>query len=154
MSDILKKLRDEECRKVFDQLDEDGDGKITTADLRASLKSAGLDPDDEDIKDIFPDLVNDKHGTVDFKEFQARTQIQVSESTEDGPAKNIFKKFDEDGDGFLTKSELRKALENLISELSDDVFDGIMEVADINKDGNVDFARFNMIVKGMATSGD
>ncbi|KAJ2820394.1 hypothetical protein FBU31_005239 [Coemansia sp. 'formosensis'] len=137
-----------EYREAFDQLDEDGDGKITAADLKAMLKSVGQNPSDEDIQDMFKELDDDGCGTMDFEEFLAQIQTQATECNEDDVAKENFKTFDENGDGFITKSELRKALDKFGMKPSDEDINEMMANADTNKDGHIDFKEFVKITKG------
>ncbi|KAJ2817468.1 hypothetical protein GGI24_005388 [Coemansia furcata] len=137
-----------EYREAFDQLDKDGDGKITAADLKAMLKSVGQNPSDEDIQDMFKELDEDGCGTMDFEEFLAQIQTQAAECNEDDVAKENFKTFDENGDGFITKSELRKALDKFGMKPSDEDINEMMANADTNKDGHIDFKEFVKITKG------
>ncbi|KAJ2811529.1 hypothetical protein H4S07_002005, partial [Coemansia furcata] len=59
-----------------------------------------------------------------------------------------FKTFDENGDGFITKSELRKALDKFGMKPSDEDINEMMANADTNKDGHIDFKEFVKITKG------
>ena len=56
--------------------------------------------------------------------------------------KAAFQQMDANGDGFVTKDELKTMLSSLGEPVEDSVVDEMMAVADINGDGKVDFNEF------------
>ncbi len=56
----------------------------------------------------------------------------------------ICKSFDKNGDGMITKKELRQAFSK--AEMSDKEIDELMKSADANKDGKVNYAGINYIM--------
>ena len=67
---------------------------------------------------------------------------------EDDPAvlQEAFRLFDEDGSGTITKEELRKTLDDIMSgtgeKLEDDEIDQIIKEADRDGDGNISCEEF------------
>ena len=55
---------------------------------------------------------------------------------------DIFKKFDEDGNGFISSIEFRNAIRKLNLGLSSREIDLIMKRVDTNGDGNIDWKEF------------
>ena len=55
---------------------------------------------------------------------------------------DIFKKFDEDGNGFISSIEFRNAIRKLNLGLSSREIDMIMKRVDTNGDGNIDWKEF------------
>ena len=56
-----------------------------------------------------------------------------------------FDQIDKNKDGFLTKQELRGILEGVgqsISEIDEEKIDEMIQIADLNGDGKVDFNEF------------
>lgn len=53
--------------------------------------------------------------------------------------KQVFKMFDLNNDGLITKEELRTGLLKLGEKLSEAEVDALMEDADIDGDGNIDY---------------
>ena len=49
---------------------------------------------------------------------------------------------DENGDGFITKDELKKMLSSLGEPVEDSVVNEMIAVADTNGDGKIDFNEF------------
>ena len=48
--------------------------------------------------------------------------------------------FDHNGDGYISKLELHKTMNELGIELSREDLDAMMDEADVNKDGRIDYA--------------
>lgn len=53
--------------------------------------------------------------------------------------KKSFKKFDKDGDGFVTFEELKSGLKGMGTRMSDGEVQCYFEEADIDKDGKIDY---------------
>lgn len=53
--------------------------------------------------------------------------------------KEAFKVFDMDGNGFISRQELRCVMTNLGEKLSDEEIDEMIREADSNGDGQVDY---------------
>lgn len=53
--------------------------------------------------------------------------------------KTSFKKFDKDGDGFVTFEELKSGLKGMGTRMSDGEVQSYFEEADIDKDGKIDY---------------
>ena len=56
--------------------------------------------------------------------------------------KKAFAVMDANGDGVVTKEELRTLLKGLGEEVTDEVVDEMIAIADENGDGKVDFEEF------------
>ena len=55
---------------------------------------------------------------------------------------DIFKKFDEDGNGYISSNEFRNAIRRLNLGLSSRDIDQIMKKVDTNGDGKIDWKEF------------
>merc|ERR1712100_613249 len=66
--DQIKALRD-----MFMQLDGNGDGKLTVAEMKEGLENAGLKDIPPDLQQIMQDCDSDGSGEIDYTEFLAAT---------------------------------------------------------------------------------
>lgn len=53
-----------------------------------------------------------------------------------------FHAFDTDGSGFITTEELQRAMRNFGEPLSNEELQHLIEVADLDKDGRINFVEF------------
>lgn len=78
-------------------------------------------------------------GTVDFDEFvemMIRFMKNIDPETE---MRDAFKVFDKDGNGYISASELRYVMTNLGERLSEEEVEEMIQEADIDGDGQVNY---------------
>ena len=102
-------------------------------------------------------------GTVEFNEFTvmmsrrrekqlaARPQTQSSEASHRKELQRVFQVFDIDGDGLIDAKELRKTMENLQVDVSEDDVRAMITEADKNGDGKVDLEGLWKVRNGVFT---
>ena len=69
------------------------------------MKSAGYHPSEKDLKNLMKACDTDKSGSIEFAEFM-KIMEDYEEVTDDDIIAG-FKVFDKNGDGHISKSELR-----------------------------------------------
>merc|ERR1719311_2026321 len=102
----IKALRD-----TFTALDKNGDGLLTAAEMKEGLTKAGLKEIPEDLQQILKEVDSDGSGVIDYTEFLAATLDEKVYLAED-VCWQAFRRFDLDGDGKITKDEIRQVLNN------------------------------------------
>ena len=119
---------------VFDEFDEDGDGKITETEFKHTLKKLGFHASDTDMLHFMARFAHkDGRNTIDAKSFidfatspssslksdiiqrvEKRLKKIIVRAEEKGMRiKDIFSHFDKNGDGKITKREWMKALKEV-----------------------------------------
>lgn len=95
-------------RKAFKQLDKDGSGTLTRAELEdASRNKAGLDISSDKLQQLLEALEKDpKDDIIDYEEFLRVFGVQEAASV----LHQIFSRLDKDNSGFLTKEEIMAAI--------------------------------------------
>ena len=83
-----------------------------------------------------------ENGTIDFEEFVMMMSKQSSSKETD--LRRAFEIFDADGNGTIDKNELRQAMERLGERLTDADLDQMMNEADTDGNGEIDFKGNNM----------
>ena len=73
--------------------------------------------------------------SLSFEEF---SKVMTSDQNEE-ELKAAFDAFDADRSGFITKDELRKAMQNCGASVGDKELDEMIASADANSDGKVNF---------------
>ncbi|XP_062280388.1 EF-hand calcium-binding domain-containing protein 7 [Scomber scombrus] len=68
--------------------------------------------------------------------------LKCEKKTEENELMRTFKKMDVNGDGFITHSELEKALSTRGEKMTTEEMNAIFTLADINEDGKFDYSKF------------
>jgi len=146
--EALKEMRD-----LFVKMDTDDSGTVSLAEFREALKlSDSLD--EQKIDEIFLDLDVNGSGELDYSEFLSATLSSQLKSV-NGPSGSLgldatsleaaFNMLDGDGDGYLVKDDLARALDGQTpcldeqarhAELIEEIF------TDADAQGRVDLATF------------
>uniref|UniRef100_A0A0G4GRZ0 non-specific serine/threonine protein kinase n=1 Tax=Chromera velia CCMP2878 TaxID=1169474 RepID=A0A0G4GRZ0_9ALVE len=92
---------------VFRELDKDHDGLLSEDDLSEGLKELGVPP--EDVPRIVDALDCDDSGLISYTEFVA-SLIDVHKDDFDRHLMSVFRNFDVNGDGRITRDELARLL--------------------------------------------
>ena len=137
--------------KLFNQIDINGDGKITENELYKGLCSKiKSDTLDEDIKNIFQKLDMDDDGYIEYEEF-VRAAVSKEKFMGDNVLKFAFRFFDKDNSGKIDFEEIEKVFKKSVTDKNhvDEALNKIIREVDLNKDGKISFEEFSKIMKKM-----
>ncbi|XP_040896367.1 EF-hand calcium-binding domain-containing protein 7 isoform X2 [Toxotes jaculatrix] len=76
--------------------------------------------------------------------------LKCEKKTEETELMRAFRKMDVNGDGYITHSELEKALTTRGEKMTSEEVNTIFSLADINRDGKLDYAEFCRLLVSMA----
>mmetsp|Transcript_29536 Transcript_29536/g.87659 ORF Transcript_29536/g.87659 Transcript_29536/m.87659 type:complete len:536 (+) Transcript_29536:233-1840(+) len=141
--DQIKQLRD-----TFMQLDHNGDGLLTSAEMREGLQKAGLKDIPPDLQQIMQDVDADGSGVIDYTEFLAATLDRRMYVQED-VCWAAFRVFDRNGDGRITQDEVKEVLraKELEGILPAEELARMMAEVDQDGNGEIDFQEFMAMMK-------
>lgn len=133
-------------RNIFTQLDVDGNGTLTVAELNEGLRNANLPA--EMISSIIGGIDSDGSGEVDYSEFIAAT-LERREYMTESACWSAFRVFDRDGDGKITQKELADVLASyeLVHEIGAQNIPEFMADFDTNRDGVIDYEEFVQMMR-------
>jgi len=138
-----------EFKEAFDLFDKNGDGQVTASELGAVMESLGHCPTEEQLMDMVHEVDENGNGCIELDEFIKMMSRTVKESESEKELREAFKVFDKDKDGFISPSELRNVMYNLGEELSElEIFE-MIEEADMDGDGRVNFKEFVHMMQGV-----
>ncbi|CAG9530181.1 unnamed protein product [Cercopithifilaria johnstoni] len=135
-------LKEEDLREIFKEFDMNGDGCIQKDELNALMVKIGQRPTDDELNAMFNAADKDKDGNIDFDEFLSIAYANPLSLS----LKAVFEELDLDGDGCITRSELRTAFQRMGHSLTDDDIKAIYNQVDINKDGRINFDEFCQMI--------
>lgn len=143
-----------DLRTAFGLLDRDSDGQVTFSELQFMLRNLGIEVKDELLQDLMKDASRAGNGLIDEAEFlQWVTKIQALQGTLSGEAGDTedeitrdllaaFRVFDRDCNGYITKDELRSALEMIGEPVTDAQLTQVLALGDVDKDGKINYEEF------------
>ncbi|XP_063711280.1 neo-calmodulin-like [Symsagittifera roscoffensis] len=138
--------QEEELRDVFTVFDKDGDDRITTLEIKQVLSALGRKVSEQQIMEMISSVDLDSNGSIDFEEFREMMSQRRSATDFETKLQNAFRLFDQNSDGVIDEDELKCVLDKLGIEANDEEIHEMIVVADLNKDGKVDFSEFKAIL--------
>jgi len=121
----------EEFKKTFDIIDENGDLSLTGKELGKWVSRKGHKPSDEAIKVAIGEYDRDGNGEVNLEEFKSHQEF-----------KKIFDIIDENGDLRITGKELGNWSRDMGKNLSGEEIKGWIGEFDQDKSGNITLEEF------------
>uniref|UniRef100_A0AC35U5D5 Calmodulin n=1 Tax=Rhabditophanes sp. KR3021 TaxID=114890 RepID=A0AC35U5D5_9BILA len=134
----VAEIKDEDLRAIFKEFDLNGDGFIQKDELNQVMTKMGQAPTEEELLAMFNAADKDKDGNIDFTEFLSIAHANPLSLS----LKAVFDELDVDGDGFITRSELRTAFQKMGHNLTDQDIKQIYKHVDDNQDGKINFEEF------------
>ncbi|XP_076309463.1 calcium-binding protein E63-1-like isoform X2 [Tachypleus tridentatus] len=137
-----------ELKVAFVLMDKNHDGRVNASELKAMLESLGILLTDSMIHHMLNQVNMRDDGLINEEEFMtwmARLQISMKDDVmEDLLA--AFRVFDKDRNGFITRDELRVAMEMIGEPLSDLELDELLKATDVDNDGRINYEEFVRIL--------
>ncbi|CAL2050026.1 CBN-CAL-5 protein [Caenorhabditis brenneri] len=131
-------IREDDLKGIFREFDLNGDGFIQREELRAVMQKMGQSPTEDELDAMFQAADKDCDGNIDFQEFLVIAKANPLSLS----LKAVFEELDVDGDGYITRSELRTAFQRMGHSLSDQDIKAIYRHVDQNNDGKINFQEF------------
>ncbi|XP_056892113.1 calcium-binding protein 4 isoform X3 [Takifugu flavidus] len=141
----------DELREAFKEFDYDADGFIHYKDIADCMRTMGYMPTEMELIEIIQQIKMRWGGHVDFDDFcELMGPRMLAETAHMVGLKEIrcaFRQFDCNGDGKITIDELKDGMKTLLGEkLKKGELEEILADIDLNKDGNIDFDEFVMML--------
>ncbi len=137
-----------EFKEAFNLFDKNGDGSISAAELRSVMQSLGHTPTDTELKDMMHEIDTDGNGIIEFNEFLTLMTRQAGGSDPEGEYREAFKVFDKNNDGLISSAELKAVMQQIGETLSDTDISEMIQEADKDGDGQINYQEFVNMMKG------
>eukprot|EP00924_Labyrinthula_sp_SR-Ha-C_P006988 maker-scaffold_8-snap-gene-6.7-mRNA-1 protein AED:0.43 eAED:0.43 QI:0/0/0/0.5/1/1/2/0/169 len=147
----------EEFREAFFVFDTDGSGTISTEylvflgnfrELGSVIRSLGQRPSEEELEEIMATADEDGNGEVDFPEFLGLMAKKMATGDPDKEIKDAWAVFSE-GNEFIRKERIKLIMENLGEELDEEGVNRLVEEADYDGDGEINYDDFYKTMKNL-----
>eukprot|EP00835_Amoeboradix_gromovi_P000307 NODE_10_length_47437_cov_0.363429.p25 type:complete len:146 gc:universal NODE_10_length_47437_cov_0.363429:6024-5587(-) len=136
-----------EWKEAFSLYDKEGKGFIPSASLGNVLRAVGQNPTEAQVKVLAADTTK-----LSFDQVLSIVQRQGGFDLPGTYEQFVrgFQVFDRENNGFITVAELRYVLTNLGEKLSEDEFEELLKLVDVQKDGTV---NYHDLVRTITSSG-
>ena len=143
MTKVITPEQQIEYREAFALFDKNGDGTITVTELGTVMRSLGNNPTDSELQDMINEVDADGNGTLEFDEFcQLMARQMLDSNQQEEELKQRFAMFDKDSNGTIDREELRDVMQQLGEKLSEEEIEEMIQDADQNGDGVIDYNEF------------
>jgi len=137
----------DDCKDAFKVFDPENTGTIVKDDLTALLRTMGQNPTDAEVNDMINEVDVDGTGILKFEDFHKFVKkLTRNRGDPENELREAYRRFDPDSEGFVSMDELRFVLTNLPVKISDAEMQEMMEAADPNGDGKLDFGEFRTLL--------
>ncbi|KAI8139020.1 hypothetical protein BJV82DRAFT_522638 [Fennellomyces sp. T-0311] len=146
-----------ELQEMFDAFDRDKDGKVSPAELEEMLKSAGVS-EASGTTAVSMKVHTDSNGNLSFEEFARLMRPTLSNpirlTKKQQELKEAFDAFDRDGNGVINAEELLAMMHQLGDRISIDEANKMIQEADHDRDGVINFYEFSLMMGVKPPGGD
>ena len=135
-----KEEDDDRIHQLFDEFDEDKNGKIQVHEIRDHLKAMKLPYTDHYVSELMNTIDIDHDGNICYKEFKEYILRKKRE------LRDVFDEFDLNHDGVIDRNEVKAMLLKMnMPHTSNDV-DRLMEKMDLDHNGRIDFDEWTRLL--------
>ncbi|CAJ0948527.1 unnamed protein product, partial [Mesorhabditis belari] len=142
MADNFSSEQIEDFKEVFYMYDKDGSGSISAKEFGKVMRALGQNPTEAELNAMIYDGDSDGNRSIDFEEFLGMMAEKMKNPIMDSDVRAAFQVFDKDGNGFISAKELRHVMTSLGEALTEEEVDEMIDEADVNGDGQVNYEEF------------
>jgi len=121
-------------------------GPYCTKSLGPLLRHCGENPSEAEIQDMVNQVDKEATGAVKFPNFLNMMSEKFSDNNAEDEIREAFKVFDNDGNGFINRQELRVVMQNLGEKLTEDEIECLIDDVDIDGDGQINYEEFYIMM--------
>ncbi|XP_054716092.1 calcium-binding protein E63-1-like isoform X3 [Uloborus diversus] len=146
----LSESQVKELKTAFCMLDKNQDGRVNLSEMKMMLSNLGIKIEDCVVEALISQASERDDGLVSEEEFlgwmasQEEIGGQEDDIMEDLLA--AFRVFDKDGNGYITKDELKMAMDIIGEPVTEVQLDEMLKATDIDHDGRINYEEFVKIL--------
>lgn len=136
-----------ELKAAFLLLDKNQDGRVNAAEIKHMLDNLGILLNDAMIQQLVVQASGRDDGLISEDEFLAWMAAQTG--IKDDVMEDLlaaFRVFDKDANGFITRDELKMAMEMIGEPVSEAQLDSMIRATDTDNDGRINYEEFVTIL--------
>ena len=114
------------------------------------MRELGMEPTEDELKELIGNVDDNHSGTIEFEEYLAMLVKMKKEESDDADILDAFVEMDTNGNGYLDAAEIKRALVKIGEKVDSEEVQALINEADINGDGQVDYKEFAKLMKEQA----
>merc|ERR1712130_1007843 len=131
----------ENLRKVFDEMDKDGNKRISYEEFEEGMLKTQTNLDEEKIQKMFKELDLSQSGEIDFNNF-LNAAVHDYLVASDVRLYKAFRDLDKNEDGYIGIDALKQKIKDLNPYGNTDMIIQIIDDVDLDNDGTIDYEEF------------
>lgn len=143
----LSETQIRELKAAFTMLDKNQDGRVNASEISSMLENLGILLTDAMVDALIQQASKRGDNLISEDEFLSWMSMQTGvkeDVMEDLLA--AFRVFDKDRNGYITRDELRIAMEMIGEQMSETQLDDMLKATDIDNDGKINYEEFVRIL--------
>jgi Ca2+-binding EF-hand superfamily protein len=120
----------------------DHSGSISKTELKRVLNALNIKPSEKELQRLMTLMDSDHSGEIDYNEFRKVMADSFFKKHSKQELLGAFKKFDTDGNGYITTKELNDVLSRMGRHLNRNEVEAMIRSIDRNGDGKISFEEF------------
>ncbi|EEF29920.1 calcium-binding protein CML24 [Ricinus communis] len=139
----------EEMRKIFEKFDKDGDGKISSDEVRDSLNDLDVKVSLQEVELMMQQYDKNDDGYIDLEEFAdlyKHIGLDGGGTSQETDLKDAFDMYDIDKNGLISATELHSVLNKIGEKCSVSDCVRMISKVDMDGDGHVNFEEFKKMM--------
>lgn len=146
MADYLSEEKISRFKRAFSKFDKSNSGLVKSKLLGNILRNLGMNPTEAELQDMINEVDKEATGFLNFPNFLYMMAKKESDEEAEDEIREAFKVFDGDGNGFISRMELRHVMMNLGEKISEEECDAMVEEADTDGDGCINYEEFYIMM--------
>ena len=143
----LTELQIAEYKEAFQIFDKHGEGVINSKELGTIMRSLGLSPSDEDLKEIIDSFDNDKNNNmIDFNSFLIIMARRKNDIDKEEDLLEAFRVFDKENNGKISARELRYVMMSSGEDLNENAIEDMIHEASSGQEDFIDYHKFVKLI--------
>jgi calmodulin len=120
----------------------DRSGRISKGELKRVLYALNIKASDREVQQLMTQMDTDNSGEIDYNEFKTVMAGSFFKKYSKQELMGAFRKFDVDGNGYITSKELSDILSRMGRHLNRHEVDMMIKTLDTSGDGQLSFNEF------------
>eukprot|EP00043_Microstomoeca_roanoka_P017293 m.180231 g.180231 ORF g.180231 m.180231 type:complete len:149 (+) comp16612_c0_seq2:153-599(+) len=136
----------ENFKEAFSLFDHKNQSVIDVESLGRVMRACGLDPSDDELKNMITEVDGSGKNAVDFAEFMKMMAKNGTDTARE--VKETFSIFNASGSGSITRTELKMMMDRLGERYEEKDLDEMIKAIDKSGTGSVSFEDFEACIVG------